>query len=669
MAINVADNFSYKGGKPLDNRTKYSTIESMVATPAADLYDGCLAYVTSTKKNYQYDSTNTVDENLGKWRELQTGGTGEGIPTGGTTGQILAKKTNADYDVEWANSVDTNAFHTDDITSDIVDDVSYFPYMYTAGQSFYKYRMSWGNIKSKLKTFFDQYYSGGGTGGGVTIDATLIAANWNSTTKQQTITFTGYTSSMGGVIGMPTSATSTQKTAYENAKINVVSVSGTSFTFECTTIPSVDLPVTLYAGGGSGGTTDYDDLTNKPQIAGTTLTGNTSLATLGLTSSVETQFSGSSTKSYVTRGEKYDWNSGNTVYGTCSVSASTVAKTVTIVRGIFNFDAGSRIAVKFSYANTISTPTLQVNSLVKNIKCIDESGNTYTPSIWWNANDIVEFVYDGTQFLMQPTMQMLFAGQSTRIPREQIYSTAEKVVGCWTDGRPVYQKVITGTTNSSSDTKYFSIGATINQIISCEIMLTDTSGNFIPAKGLNVVNSTLGSSSVEGIRVIATNNNVSTNKNSLIVRTTVQTWQGVSFFAIVQYTKTTDSANSFNYGDPNDYSTTEKIIGTWIDGKPLYQKTLSDTLPNCTTDGTEATKLISMGVTAKLITGLKLIAVRSNGTEVVTGNYYVLDASGKYIKVSGNNSSSSNPNTIGLALNKANWANSPCYVTVQYTKS
>ena len=80
MAINVADNFSYKGGKPLDNRTKYSTIASMVATPAADLYDGCLAYVTSTKKNYQYDSTNTVDENLGKWRELQTGGSGEGIP-------------------------------------------------------------------------------------------------------------------------------------------------------------------------------------------------------------------------------------------------------------------------------------------------------------------------------------------------------------------------------------------------------------------------------------------------------------------------------------------------------------------------------------------------------------------------------------------------------------
>ena len=76
MAIKVADNFSYKGGKPLDERTKYASVADMVAVPVADLYDGCLAYVTATKKNYQYDSTNDTDPTLGKWRELQTGGGG-----------------------------------------------------------------------------------------------------------------------------------------------------------------------------------------------------------------------------------------------------------------------------------------------------------------------------------------------------------------------------------------------------------------------------------------------------------------------------------------------------------------------------------------------------------------------------------------------------------------
>lgn len=31
------------------------------------------------------------------------GDPGEGVPTGGTTGQVLAKKTAADYDTEWVN--------------------------------------------------------------------------------------------------------------------------------------------------------------------------------------------------------------------------------------------------------------------------------------------------------------------------------------------------------------------------------------------------------------------------------------------------------------------------------------------------------------------------------------------------------------------------------------
>lgn len=82
MAINVADNFSYKGGKPLDSRIQYNTVSDMVSTPVADLYDGCLAYSKDTKKNYQYDSANTVDPTLGKWRELQTGGGGTDYTAG-----------------------------------------------------------------------------------------------------------------------------------------------------------------------------------------------------------------------------------------------------------------------------------------------------------------------------------------------------------------------------------------------------------------------------------------------------------------------------------------------------------------------------------------------------------------------------------------------------------
>lgn len=160
MSISVADNFSYKGAKPLDGRLKYDTVANMVSTAVATLYDGCFAYVTGTKKYYTFDSSNDVDPTLGKWREYSGGGESDSsvvegylnatdgkfyeesaytteiageaetlyvtldtdkayrydstngfvevasYPSGGTTGQALVKKTNADNDVEWGNPED-----------------------------------------------------------------------------------------------------------------------------------------------------------------------------------------------------------------------------------------------------------------------------------------------------------------------------------------------------------------------------------------------------------------------------------------------------------------------------------------------------------------------------------------------------------------------------------
>lgn len=74
MAISVADNFLYQGKKPLDARIVFNTLTDMTNMPATVIYDGCLAYVKSEKKYYTFDSTNTVDPTIGKWKELETGG-------------------------------------------------------------------------------------------------------------------------------------------------------------------------------------------------------------------------------------------------------------------------------------------------------------------------------------------------------------------------------------------------------------------------------------------------------------------------------------------------------------------------------------------------------------------------------------------------------------------
>lgn len=43
------------------------------------------------------------------------GDKGEGIPTGGTTGQFLKKKSNTDYEYEWADIAPTSSISNNEI--------------------------------------------------------------------------------------------------------------------------------------------------------------------------------------------------------------------------------------------------------------------------------------------------------------------------------------------------------------------------------------------------------------------------------------------------------------------------------------------------------------------------------------------------------------------------
>jgi hypothetical protein len=103
---------------------------------------------------------------------------------------------------------------------------------------------------------FSSGSGGGGTSEPIIINKTLAAAGWSN--KQQTINFNGYDVDLGGVMGVPHTATAAQKEAYSEAIVNVVSQSGTSFTFSCENVPEIDLPVTLYAGGGGAGSGGAD---------------------------------------------------------------------------------------------------------------------------------------------------------------------------------------------------------------------------------------------------------------------------------------------------------------------------------------------------------------------------------------------------------------------------
>lgn len=149
---------------------------------------------------------------------------------------------------------------------------------------------------------------------------------------------------------------------------------------------------------------------------------------------------------------------------------------------------------------------------------------------------------------------------ANKFSRADLYSTDEKMVGRWTDGKPLYQKVVTFTAMSSSGKQQITnfLGGGIDTLVSLEGFGKDE-GGFVFFLDYGVDDSYIaGVYSPELDRYDITFRNVSWAYNKLIT-------------CIAQYTKTTDS--SVEIGIDTDYSTTEKIVGTWIDGKPIYQKT------------------------------------------------------------------------------------------------
>ena len=97
-------------------------------------------------------------------------------------------------------------------------------------------------------------------------------------------------------------------------------------------------------------------------------------------------------------GVAFDGSSSITHYGTCSTAAATAVKVVQCDG--FKLVTGARIAVKFSNANTAASPTLNVNGTGAKRLC--KHGTFYVGNDW-HDDEVVEFVYDGTQYQMVGT--------------------------------------------------------------------------------------------------------------------------------------------------------------------------------------------------------------------------------------------------------------------------
>lgn len=114
----------------------------------------------------------------------------------------------------------------------------------------------------------------------------------------------------------------------------------------------------------------------------------------------------------------------------------------------------------------------------------------------------------------------------------------------------------------------------------------------------------------------------------------------------------------------NDYSTDEKVVGTWIDGKPLYQKTIQ--LNTLELDTSRYHSITLPGVTnLDKIIDFKCICFASNGSEI-TAPFRSLNVSGEL-----------DNNYLGLSFangyfdlrSQTDRSTMTFYCTFQYTKT
>ena len=81
---------------------------------------------------------------------------------------------------------------------------------------------------------------------------------------------------------------------------------------------------------------------------------------------------------------------GQMLYATCDTAAGTVAKVATLASGTLSLKTGATVSVKFTYANTASSPTLNIAGTGTKAMYIQGVRDVY-----WTDGATVTFTYDG----------------------------------------------------------------------------------------------------------------------------------------------------------------------------------------------------------------------------------------------------------------------------------
>lgn len=229
------------------------------------------------------------------------------------------------------------------------------------------------------------------------------------------------------------------------------------------------------------------------------------------------------------------------------------------------------------------------------------------------------------------------------------YSTSERMVGCWIDGKPLYTKTVDFGSLPNNTTKTVSHGvANVDKIWVAGGFAFQPNGDFVNQLSLYVPNSNAGwyigvnSTNIECYTVIDRSN--------------------YSAFVVLYYTKTTDAVGSGTWTPSGvnavHYDDTEKVIGTWF-GETLYEKTIHIVEQSEQTNKNYTSEIASLNASHIKLKNAEVKLGSNGGNAWYTAPFWYDGSYNMCVAVS--------PNDMNIF--SRGWKYTEAYVTLQYTKS
>lgn len=237
-----------------------------------------------------------------------------------------------------------------------------------------------------------------------------------------------------------------------------------------------------------------------------------------------------------------------------------------------------------------------------------------------------------------------------------IYSTEEREIGVWTDGKPLYQRTWIYTTTS---------------VITSSIVIGNYDVNTTEVKVI------VGQATEGAIDYLLPYvgggggySSINTSNGNILFGVSNASWGSGSIIKVtIQYTKTTDTPGSGIWtpsGVPAvHYSTNEQVVGTWVDGSTVYEKSYEVTGINA-----DYNYIIDANFTQsaiKLLPGCSAV-LRTTGTYNTDFSLDVLDDNSAGIRLF-TNINGLNFNVTKYGSHSSHYGTCSAVVTIRYTKT